>query len=415
MKITHILAAGAVALATIGMASAQTVITITGSSAYRSSVHKAIINILGGTVTPGTPNTATLPSAGGNGGFAYANASDFTAANSATFRGYLGGDNTKEVIIKTSWTGSAAGIQTVASTDSLFTVRVLPAATVLATGGTAGVADATNTSNPADLVLPDIAMADNRQVATPFTGSPAVIDGNNYTTLTATKVGVVPFQFVKSKGASAAITNITPQIARALWTGNGKLPLSFFTGVAADSSTFIYATGRDGDSGTRISCFAETGVGITSGVQQYDCNLELTVAPLGTAKLYAAQTVNGISYELGQGGEKSGGTLAGTTKMGANGLSNSYIGYMSTGDATTLANNGGAALTYNGVAFSLTAVREGQYTFWGFEYLLYKPSLAGVKLSSATALANQIISTDAAVTLGSMHVTRSSEAGKVTQ
>ncbi len=412
MKLTKLFTMGASALAFVGMASAApTVITITGSSAFRGSVHTAIVKVLNGTVnTSGATPLATLPSAGGTGGFAVADASNFTGGNGAIFRGYIGGDSSKEVIIKTSWTGSAAGVQTVASTASTFSVRVLPAATALSTTGTFGLSDPTSTSNAADTVLPDIALADNQQVSTPFTGTYA---GEAYTNLTAAKVGIVPFQFVRSKGAPTTIANMTPQIAKALWTGNGTIPLSFFTGNSGDATTSVYATGRDPDSGTRIDTYAESGIGINSTVVQYDC---------ATEAAYAAQLVNGIDIDPGQGGEKSGGTLAKTTKMAKSGLVKFYVGYMGPGDAAALATNSGTssqALTYNGVDYSKTAVQQGQYTLWGNEYILWKPSLAtpaaNVKITFATTLRDQIINTDASILLSSMKVQRLGDGEKVTK
>ncbi len=413
MKPSHILTTGACLLAFAGLASAvPTVITITGSSAYRGPVHTAIVKVLNGTVdTSGATPLASLPSNGGTGGFAVADSSNFTKGNGATFRGYIGGDSSKEVIIKTSWTGSAAGIQTVASTNASFTVRVLPAATTLATTGHFGLDDPTDASKAADTVVPDVAMADNKQSSTPFTGT---FSGEPYTTLTATKVGVVAFQFVRAKGTPTTVANMTPQIAKALWSGTGKLPLSFFTGVGTDT-TLVYATGRDPDSGTRIDTFAETGVGIDSVVVQYDCATE---AP------YIAQTVNGIDYDAGQGGEKSGGTLAKNGKMAKTGLAKYYVGYMSTGDAADLATNSGiapatATLTYNGVAYTKTAVQQGQYTLWGNEYLAYKPSLAtpagNVKITFATTLRDQILNTDASILISSMKVQRNGDGETVVQ
>jgi len=145
-------------------------------------------------------------------------------------------------------------------------------------------------------------------------------------------------------------------------------------------------------------------------VQQWDTALETG----GTPQLYAQQTVNGIVFPIGEGGESSGGTLAGTSKMGKTGLAKSYVSYMSTGDAATLVTNGGATLTYNGVAYSLAAVQQGQYTLWSYEHLFYKSSLAGTKLTFGDALANQLVTVDGSPLLGSMNVVRATDGGVVT-
>ncbi len=401
MKLPKILVAGVCALGFANLASAQTFIYITGSSAFRSATHTAIMKVLGGTST-------TVPTAGGTGGYAYTG-STIGGANAATFRGYLNNDSTKPVVIKTSWSGSAAGIQTVAGG---FTVKFLPNTVSLATTGTNGQTDprSQTTASLFEAVVPDIAMADNTQNSTPFLGT---FNGVTYTTLADNKVGVVPFQWVKSKGAAAGLTNITPQLAQALWTSTGSLPLALFTGNSGDQGELVYATGRDPDSGTRITAYAESGIGINAGVQQYDCDREDAVAPANTPKLYPAQTINTILYPVGQGGESSGGTLAGTTKMGKANLNFTYVSYMSTGDAATLVANGGATLTYNGVPYSLTNVQQGLYTFWGYEHLLYKPSLSGVKLTTANSLVSQITNTDAPIKLSDMSVMRDVDGGIV--
>ena len=74
-------------------------------------------------------------------------------------------------------------------------------------------------------------------------------------------VALAGFKWVASKGAPTGLANITPQLAQALW-GNGTLPLALFTSSAADEGTLVYATGRDPDSGTRATAFAESGIGV---------------------------------------------------------------------------------------------------------------------------------------------------------
>ena len=95
-------------------------------------------------------------------------------------------------------------------------------------------------------------MDDGIQATTPLpnTSSPVLAVQN---------VGVVTFKFVKNIRAPASLTNMTPLLAQALWA-NGKLPLSMWSGNPSDSNTFVYATGRDPDSGTRKTTFLETGI-----------------------------------------------------------------------------------------------------------------------------------------------------------
>jgi hypothetical protein len=389
MKLLKHAALGLVAMSFAGMASAQTKINITGSSAFRSFAHTAIMKLLGST------NGTTLTT----GTYGYTGSSGLGKANSAIFIGSFGGQS---VIIKTTWTGSANGVQTVGSSTSAFNVSFLPDDATTSSTGTASLADPTVNGNPSVLAVPQMAFTDVYQASTPFRGTFA---SQSYDTLVDNVVGVVTFQWVKSRGASAGITNITPSLAQAQWIGTGTCPLALYTGMAADENTLVYATGRDGDSGTRISAFAESGIGNTTTVQQYDT---------ATEQLYATQTVNGIVFNPGEGGEKSGGTLAGTSKMGKTGLTKSYVSYLSTSDAATLVGNSGATLTYNGVAFSLAAVEEGQYTFWSYEHLVYKSGLTGVPLTFGENLVTQLTTVDAVPLLTDMHVTRAVDGGVVT-
>jgi len=83
--------------------------------------------------------------------------------------------------------------------------------------------------------------------------------------------------------------------------------------------------------------------------------------------------------------------------------------------APTVAFKSGAALAWNGVTYSATAVREGQYTFWGYEHLNYRSGYASSSI--ADQLANQIKTADATVSgiaLSTMNVGRPVEGGPVT-
>jgi len=90
------------------------------------------------------------------------------------------------------------------------------------------------------------------------------------------------------------------------------------------------------------------------------------------------------------------------------------VGYLGVNDAAKLVSNGGVTLTYSGVSYSLAAVQQGGYTFWGYEHLMYKASLSGTPLSFATSLRNQLLSTDGSPLLSSMNVVRGSDGGVVT-
>jgi hypothetical protein len=398
MKLLKFGAIGVIALGFAEMASAQTKIYITGSTAYRASAHTAIMKLLGSANgTTFTDGSSTYGYVGGT----------FSSSNAAIFKGTLGGQS---VIVKTSWSGSAAGVQTVASSTGAFTVGFLQDSVTTTSTGQSGLTDPRPTGNPREAAVPQIAFSDVFQGSTPFRGT---FNGQTYSTVVDNIVGVVPFQFVKSRGAAAGITNMTPLLAQATWIGTGFCPLALYTGNSADQGTLVYATGRDGDSGTRIATFAETGIGNTTTVRQYDTALESG----GVPQVYAQQTVNGVVFPPGEGGESSGGTLAGTTKMRKAGLAQSYVSYMGPTDATTLVNggvDGGGTLTYNGVAYSPAAMQQGQYTFWSYQHLMYKSTLSGTSLTFAEGLRDRLIDFDGNPLLSSMSVVRSGDGGVVT-
>lgn len=348
---------------------------LTGSTAFRGATHTAIGNILSPGYTVGYTG-ATLSGAG-----------------KAVFTGQLNGE---DVVIKTNWTGSTGGIQIVSQ-------GLTPPTPYLADGLSGASQSALEASNH----TADVAMGDSYQSATPFTTP--VIDVDKV-------VGVVGFKWVASKDAALSypnLNNMTPQLAQVLF-GNGSTKLSTFTGDAADSSKFVFAIGRDPDSGTRLTAFAESGVGVNATVVQYQPTASGGAV---TSQIpWPVSTVNGITFDEGNGGYASGGTLAGvmgnTTLANLNGV---YVTYLSTGDAATAITAGAKEIAYNGVTYSTAAVQEGKYTFWCYEHLMYKSSVVtGVKKTIADAIATRIHDNDAPILLSTMHVHRNSDGGNVT-
>jgi hypothetical protein len=212
---------------------------------------------------------------------------------------------------------------------------------------------------------------------------------------------------------------MTPLLARAILSGDA--PISMLTGNAADSSIYVYAMGRDEDSGTRLTAFAEAGFGVFGSPVQYVATVSggaiTAVAP------YQAQTILGISYPLGHSGYASGGTLATTlnTPVSASARDSlnakfALFAYFGVNDANGV--NGGANnLSFNGTPYSPANVREGKYTFWGYEHLMYRSTLSGNAKTVADQLATQIKNTDAAVSgvlLSTMNVSRTTEGAVIT-
>ncbi len=309
MKAPKILLASLLALTTAGVAQAQTVIHITGSTAFRTAVHEAITNILKPGFTYGYAGTA------------------FTGANQAIFTGTAFTNNIP-VIIKTSWSGSLAGIETVSQAVPSTVGTFLTNTTPQSAGGTQNAP-----ANYDPPVIPEVAMSDGLQATTQYP-TPA---------LQAQTVGVVTFKFLKNLNAPASLTNMTPLLAQALWN-NGSLPLSLFSGSAADASKTVYAIGRDPDSGTRKTAFLETGIQtyVSSLTPQIVLQWEPTNASGVVNKANPAailgqtawpeEIVDNIDFVLGDGGYGSGGDLAWAMRATSPFI---YVTYLGLSDAVT--------------------------------------------------------------------------------
>lgn len=461
MKLKCIIA-GAAALLAAGLHAAPSdesvIVRITGSTAFRSATHNAIVQLYD-----------TAPVAG------YAG-SNLSGAGRSFFYGTIAGAKT---IITTSWSGSVGGVQVVAGSlpVNFLDDTLADAGTLAQTGATAatgGTQINASSSFGSNSKVADIAMSDVFQSSTPFktpvltsksvgviafgwlvnrgfgaemvskssvtlnattTVSMADVTGvevgmnvkgtgistSNYVTVVSVNAGANTVTLSHAATTSTAtadltfakpapFTNINTQQAQALW-GAGTASLAQFTGLAADANKLVYATGRDPDSGTRLTAFAESGIGVDSTVTQYkpvvSGGVITSLAP------YPAQTINGINFTVGNGGEASGGTLVGyfgNVSGPGTGLIVSHVG---AGDLPTAVNAGAVQLTYNGVAYSVDAVKEGRYTFWCYQNLMYQPTLAGAKKTLADNLAIKIETVTAPIKLSEMKCSRATDGAVV--
>ena len=276
MKTNVKLLAGFAALAMVTPSFAANYrIGLTGSSAFRSNTHTALISApLSFTVSANTGSSASS-----------AKYVVYTKADYPT-----SGDTT---VIKTNWTGSVAGIQAVAQqrTD----IKWLPD---VGTGSVAAGANNAESLAVADGVAADIAFSDCFQDSTIF----------RTPVLTNTVCGIVQFRMVTNYGPGGVnpINSINYQQTRALYQ-TGSLPLSAFTGNPADTAK-VYALGRDPDSGTRVTQLAESGVGANSTVVHYQAGF--TGTAVSTLIPWPVSTVFGVEFAEGNGGYASGGDLA---------------------------------------------------------------------------------------------------------
>jgi hypothetical protein len=288
------------------------------------------------------------------------------------------------------------------------------------------------------------------------------------------RLGVIPFEWVVGNVSPASgITNITPLQAQAVLSGGA--PLSQFTGVPGDVNVPVYAIGRDADSGTRISCLAEMGVGVFGSVQHIQVattggsGAGTTNSSISAIYLWPAATLLGVSYPIGNSGYSGGGGLANvlatpgsTTANTVNDDANhngivevgetftasqevlfgpgQLIGYLGRSDARTatssvnISPNNAHRLTVNGykiwndpiasngtpASYNDNLIQEGLYQCWEFEWLSYRSTYGTTDANGKAVtdlIAARIISTDATASgllLSTINVTKAVEGGVIT-
>jgi len=416
-SLKFIAVAGFAAAALAHHASAATTVYVTGSTAFRTAAIAAINAATGKAAPDGSDVAAgTGPK---NTSFIW---------NNATVNGVSG------VTVKATFTGSAAGIGTVAGSLAIpflpdnSTGTNLHAAYDDATGATP------HTGYPT--AVPDFCLTDAYQSSTAFVGGSNVDLNDNI-------VAIAAFKWVASKGfplngGSNQVSkySVEPNFIGGLFSA-GRAPLSFMTGNASDHNVIIFAVGRNPDSGTRITALADSGYGALKLVKQYQAVPELTTAggSVTQHQLYPVETIAGLStIAAGNSGQASGGTLANYMSVtlptsGLSGMNGSatysaayYLTYLGLGDAATATNgtNLGVELAYKGVNYSPTALREGTYTFWGYEHIMDRGDIDG---TSAGDLRDAMISsiTNPATDISSvgfhddtnMHVKRTQDGGRL--
>ncbi len=393
MKSFFKIAAGVCALSFAQQASADTTLVITGSTAFRGAVHDTIVAVMGG--TPAS-NIATCKITTTNAPPSTISDSEcrktISGANIVTFVGSFPGIS-GTTTIQCSWSGSASGLIAIFNNE--------PQSVVDNTATTAGYANAvfSASANPTP-VAPNFAFSDVFQSSVTSTA---------VTGLSETSVAVVPFSWIANKGTTTlapGFTNMTAQNARALY-GSGYLPVWVFTGDRSDTTTRVFATGRDGGSGTRITSLAETKIGAANPVKQYYVNLSGSVGS-GTIPSVQLWPTSGIAVFdpliAGNGGYGGGGSIrdlmsytsnAGITAYRNNGTSvindafgggslNNVpaviVGYLGEGDSATAVANGALRLTYEGSRFDGSTgdkqnIYNGKYTFWCYEHLSHNGAI----------------------------------------
>jgi hypothetical protein len=403
MKSLKLVAVSLLAAASVSIASAQTFVKITGSTAFRKSTYNAIVNSLnnpkgaaiGGTVTDITGQTQVVITGTLKSGPSAGQAVVFQAAFGGSTGGLQVVTQGLTTIPGTSFDAAHTWLSSTANTLTPLTVSAgaISGATVLA-AGTANF-DAAATAN--------VTMADSFQSSTAWT-TPAVAS--------EPLVGAVAYYWVKglrspdvSLASYNALTNITSQQG-ALLLAAGSLPLSVFTGNAADAGINVDLIGRNDDSGTRTIVQCETSQG---------------AAPIQTQQQYrnhtpGSATITQLDY-VGDVGYDSGGKVATDLKtpiasgvLDPNGAHFILVGYAGKSDKNTAVAGGAVALAYNGVDGTVDAnINNGSYSYWAYEHIDAKAGLSAVQTNAIALVTSDIVNNTATlngVTLSALQVSR---------
>ena len=403
---------GASAFGFAAAAQAQTVINITGATAFRSAAHAAIMAAFNESGALGTTWNYAHNNTTGNGGKAG------RAIYKGTFPGITG-----TTVIRTSWTGSVEGVRALTKPTLIPETYLTDSSANLAAAGENTGKSATETST-----VHAFAFADMAQAAAPAAYALPKLSGG--------PVGVIAFAPVINKDADASITNITINQFRRL-VSSGTIPLSMLTGNASSNGT-VYNVSRNDGSGTRVIHLAEIGHGQANLIKGYlltgsaSLNTPVlcpTTADTGTYPNTAVSNDFSTVSILGNGGYTSGGTIAGWMKLASSGNFN-IVSWVGTSDAVTAYNSGsgGRVLAYNGekldgvAAGAITSADKakialGKYSAWSFENLFYVGTLATG--SAKKTVYNKLVSvipanlSSAGVALTDMTVTRTTDGGMI--
>jgi len=313
---------------------AQVNIYIAGSTAFRANVFRAVKNAFdGGTYS------SIYPAAAGTGTGTYVMQGTMTPLYGA-----------QTVTVYASFNGSVQGLEDLLNNTAI---------------------TFSNLSGSAVSVVPTITFSDVDKVSTLAANAP----------VTETHVAILPFTYCRNYYTPTTVTNITGHQLQSLWA-NGLLALSYFTGNSSDASSYMYVTGRNKDSGSRVCGHADayyTGTPILYGFN--------TTAP--TTWAIMNQNLTGTLY--GPGYTSGGNEAIALTNQNAAGACVGYLGLNDaltvTGSASTGApkvNGGGNCaiiaydgfLPFNGYTPSsqtvpaypdFTPIIKGQYSFWSYE------------------------------------------------
>lgn len=422
MKANWKITAALLALGIVSRASADNVVYLTGSTAFRSVVYQVLHNNSGDTNAVFDGGTVTEAEFG----------SSQAGANYMLFHGNINGTPT---YINCAWSGSEAGIASAANVTiqnqdrngNTIPLAGSPETWIRADGsipmtglqGSAPTSGQLETSSrQADLAQADTSQAVSLTPPVPNTSTALV----NYGT-----EGIVTFTWAKNYNTqpSTAYTNFKNiTIEQAYVTLSGPQPAGFYTGNAADNSESVYMVGRNKGSGTRANALADTGYGTTRQVQQFSIGGGVDPTDPANGNLI-------LAYENNNGYESGGGVAAALGIDGSCQQTDPFsgntgwiaIGYLGVNDALKAPLTTANWLTLDGVMESDGAITQGQYSFWGHEHLYGRSDIAGTYQDSVgqklyQSLVNYLDSTGAGsnptahspgIALSNMQCTKSSD------
>jgi hypothetical protein len=403
MKLNKTISALALALGVASVAQAQQQIYITGSTAFRAQVYNALHD-LGLSVQ----YSATT----GNNNF------NFTGTVNSSVPTYSGGTYNnlsagQSFTVICAFTGSSEGLNSLIN-------DVSPSYT-----------SPTNSSiSYSYLNGADLAFCDVQQASTPYpTGAVNELNSaDGAASSFGAGVAIVPFTWAAAADANGKVGNVTPYILNDILP-LGQLPLSYFDGVASDSGTPVYLTGRTNDSGTRITAELTDGLPTAS----FDPSQPIIQWAVGGV---VSSVGTGVWENVGNNGYSSGGNVAKALSVTGAG---DAIGYVAWSDSASLS-HGALPITFTGAnpttvspittsswtagttAWNIAGLENGQYTFWSYEHLYESTKVAGTSVITTkfgpdliNAIEHEIVTTSpqTADVIGHMNVNRSNDGGDI--
>lgn len=437
MKTSNILSAALIALGLVATAKADTVVYLTGSTAFRSTVYAALDNnngpANGGVFDSGTVTSTTYGNSSANG------------ANYMVFHGTIGGT---PMYINCAWSGSEAGIASACDTTltnqdrngNPITLAGSPEVWLNITNVTLTSGGNTISTNPTTGSIyfepgtphgADLSQADTSQA---ISWTPPVASAPNTELQDFGVEALVTFTLSKNVQPNPSnewtrCSNITlPQLNILLQ--DGVVPAGFLTGNTNDNDFSVYLVGRNLGSGTRMNTLGCSQYGAHRAVQQWSIGYGIEETPHQESLILTNEGNNG--YESGGDVAKA---LAITNGMTGscqqadpfNGGTGWYaIGYVAPSDALNAGNYGGEPtnnwITLDGWFSNNQNIENGQWWLWGHEHLYGRNGISGDALTAGNALYAAVVATvanqnygvapgghDPGIEVGLMHVVKGSD------